>query len=80
MYRALWLVHTLTGQVGDGLLQEVELDPHLLEGLHEPEVLGLTPSMILCKVHVVVLHDEGRLLILPRLVRLVLHLSLQGLL
>ena len=73
MYRALWLVHTLTGQVGDGLLQEVELDPHLLEGLHEPELLGLPPSMIIYKV---VVH-EAWLLTLPHLVRIVIHLSFE---
>jgi hypothetical protein len=76
VYRALWLVHTLTGLVGDCLPQDVELDTHLVEGLHEPELLGLPPSMIIYKV---VVH-EARLLTLPRLVRIVIHLSFEGLL
>ena len=69
-------MNTLTSQVGDGLLQDDELNPHLVEGLHELEGLGLSPSMILKKV---VVHG-ARLLNLPKLVCLVIHLSIQGLL
>ena len=69
-------MNTLTSQVGDGLLQDDELNPHLVEGLHELEGLGLSPSMILNKVG----GHGARLLTLPKLVCLVLHLSLQGLL
>ena len=57
VYRALWLVHTLTGEVGLGCLEAPELELHLVEGLRVAPVPQLAPSLVVCDL---VPHRLGR--------------------